>query len=156
MMNKKIQDKWKESFVVGHDCITYGDGRIVMGNAFRVKDSETNKVTQHWYPLCDTTLEGVQKYEEDVWTEVDVFHGTFSYENQTFVFGDGGMGNEGYVASLNLNGELNWSVFFTFSNPIDRAKIEDDYLICCGDTGTVVKINLEKLTDIKVSYEERA
>jgi hypothetical protein len=60
------------------------------------------------------------------------------------------MGNEGYVASTKLNGELNWSIFFTFSNPIHRAEVINNQLICYGDTGTKISINLSDLTQIKI------
>ena len=37
-MNKKIQEKWKEGYLPGFDCITYGDGNFVMGNTFSTHD----------------------------------------------------------------------------------------------------------------------
>ncbi|WP_299435673.1 hypothetical protein [uncultured Aquimarina sp.] len=153
-MNKKIQDKWKEGAVVGYDCITYGDGYMVMANTYCVEDSETNEVKRHWFPLCDTTLTGIERYDEDIWSEIDIFHGSFTHKDKTIVFGDGAMGNEGYVASLNEDKTLDWSIFFTFSNPIIKAKVAVNYLICYGDTGCVIKINLDNLTEINVSYED--
>lgn len=149
-MNEKVQTKWREGYALGQDCIAFGDGRIVMANTYSVVDSDTNRATQYWFPLCDTTLESLEKYDEDMWTEVDIFHGFFEFENQTIVFGDGGMGNEGYVASIDADKKLNWSIFFTFSNPIIRAEMVDRQLICYGDTGAVIKINIDELTSISV------
>ncbi|WP_108870055.1 hypothetical protein [Aquimarina aquimarini] len=149
-MNKKIQEKWKEGAVIGYDCITYGDGSVIMGDTYCVKDSETKEVKRYWFPLCDTTLTGIERHNEDIWTEVDIFHGAFEYENQKFVFGDGAMGNEGYIASIALNGELNWVIFFTFSNPINKAEVKNEHLICYGDTGAIIDIDLNNITKIEI------
>jgi hypothetical protein len=149
---RKIQDKWKQGLVLGLDCIAFANGEIVIGNAYHTKDSNTGEIKQYWFPLCDTTLEKIEKYDEDIWTVCDIFHGGFEYENQKIVFGDGGMGNEGFVASTKLNGELNWSIFFTFSNPICKAEIENNHLICYGDSGIKINIDLNNLTKIKVDY----
>lgn len=149
-MQNKIQEKWKKGFLPGMDCITHGNGKITMGNTYVVLDSETKKTKRHWFPLCDTTLEDIVKYDADIWTEIDIFHGAFEFEKQKFVFGDGAMGNEGFIASTTLNGDLNWAIFFTFSNPISKAEVTDNHLICYGDTGAIININLNNITEIKV------
>ncbi|MFD2562862.1 hypothetical protein [Aquimarina rubra] len=149
-MNKKIQDKWKEGYLPGYDCITYGDGTFTIANTYSVIETETKKNKRFWFPLCDTTLEGILKYDDDIWTEIDIYHGAFEYENQKFVFGDGAMGNEGYIASITVTGELNWAIFFTFSNPINKAEVKNEHLICYGDTGAIIDIDLNNITKIKV------
>lgn len=153
MMNDKVQAKWKDGLVVGHDCITFGDGRIVIANTYGVILTETGEAERFWFPLCDTTLAGLEKYDEDVWTPIDIYHGSFVHEGHTFVFGDGAMGNEGYIASLNAEGELNWSAFFTFSNPICRAEVTEGWLVCHGDTGCRIRIDPTHLTRIEVSHD---
>ena len=146
----KIQEKWKEGFVLGYDCVTFADGTIVMADTYQTYDPNNGVTKRYWSPLCDTTLEKIEKYNTDIWTACDVFHGSFEHENQRFVFGDGAMGNEGYVASTTRNGELNWSIFFTFSNPICKAKIVDHQLVCHGDTGLVLTVDLSNLTNIQI------
>ena len=149
--HKKIQEKWKQGYLPGYDCITYGDGTITFANTYSLTDPEAKKSKRYWFPLCDTTLENVIKYDEDIWTECDIFHGAFEYENQKIVFGDGAMGNEGYIASTTLSGELNWAIFFTFSNPINKAEVINEHLICYGDTGTIIEIDLTNISKIKVT-----
>ena len=149
----KIQTQWKNDRAIGYDCIAFGDGRIVIANTYDVVLTETKEHKRYWFPLCDTTLEGIEKYDEDIWTCVDVFHGSFSHAGQTFVFGDGAMGNEGFVASVDADGNLNWSIFFTFSNPIVGAEIDGEHLVCFGETGTVVRIDLRELTQIDVRFD---
>ncbi len=153
-MTNKTQAKWKESFVLGQDCIAYGDGRVTLGSTCSLLDPNTDTTTRYWSPLCDTNVEGLEKYDQDLWTEVDIFHGAFEFENQTFVFGDGGMGNEGYVASITADNQLNWSIFFTFSNPIIKAEVVGRKLVCYGDTGVVIEIDLDELTSISVTLRD--
>ena len=153
-MNEIIQAKWQDGYVLGHDCIAFGDGRVIIASTSSMYDPNNGETTHFWTPLCDTTLTSMQKYEEDLWTEVDIFHGAFEFENQNIVFGDGGMGNEGYVASIGTDNTLNWSIFFTFSNPIKKAEIIDRQLICYGDTGMVITIEIDELTKVKVRFDD--
>ncbi|QKX04046.1 hypothetical protein HN014_03705 [Aquimarina sp. TRL1] len=153
MLHPKIQEKWKQGYLPGFDCIVMGEGDFIIGNVYSTYDPNTGETKQYWAPLCDTTLEGIEKYDDDIWTEIDIFHGAFEYENQKIVFGDGAMGNEGYVASTTRNGDLNWAIFFTFSNPIYKAEVIDKHLICYGNTGTIIDIDLKKITKIKVTEQ---
>lgn len=68
------------------------------------------------------------------------------------MFEDGGMGNEGYIASTKLNGELNWSIFFTFSNPICKAEIKDQQLICYSDSG--IKISIDNVVEFDLFFKQ--
>jgi len=153
IMKPTVQEKWRQGYAIGWDCIAYANGTVTVANTYRVKDPETGEIIHYWFPLCDASLEGIIKYHDDIWTEIGIF-GAFEYENQKFVFGNGAMGNEGYVTSTKLNGDLNWSVFFTFSNPIHKAEVIDKHLICYGDTGTIIDIDLANITQIQISHRE--
>ncbi len=154
VMHPKIQEKWKQGYLPGFDCIIMGEGDLIIGNAYSTYDPNNGETKQYWSPLCDTTLESIEKYDDDIWTEVDIFHGAFEYENQKFVFGDGGMGNEGYIASTAFSGVLNWAIFFTFSNPIHKAEVKNHHLICYGDSGTIIDIDLSNITKVKVTHQD--
>lgn len=153
--HKIIQEKWKQGFLPGFDCITYGNGTFTIANACSVYDPNNGETKQYWSPLCDTTFDSIVKYNDDIWTEIGIFHGAFEYENQKFVFGDGAMGNEGYVASTSLSGNLNWAIFFTFSNPIHKAEVINNHLICSGDTGCIIDIDLNTITNIKITQQDQ-
>ncbi|MEE9406956.1 MAG: hypothetical protein V3V28_02655 [Polaribacter sp.] len=145
----KIQDKWKKGFVLGYDCITYANDEIVIGSVYRTKNSNNGEIKQSWIPKCDTQLEKIEKYNNDIWVECEIYNGSFEFENQKIVFGDGEMGNEGFIASTKLNGELNWSIFFTFSNPIFKAEVINNLPIC-NNSDTKITIDLNELTNIKI------
>lgn len=148
-----IQQKWREGFVLGYDCIAYGDGSLVFANAYSMYDPNTHETTFYWTPLCDTTVESILKYNDDIWTEAGIFDGPFEFEGQRIVFGDGAMGNEGYVSSTTLEGHLNWSLFFTNSNPIMRAYMEGRTIVAKGETGFIAQINIDNPADISVTHE---
>lgn len=151
-LNSTIQKKWREGFVVGYDCIAYGDGRIVFANAYSAYNPNTHETTNYWSPLCDTTLASLLKYNDDVWTQIDIFRHPFEFEGQKIVFGDGGMGNEGYIASVTPENDLNWSLFFTNSNPIMRAEMQNRTLLAHGETGFMARINIDNPADISVTH----
>lgn len=147
-----IQNKWQDGFLPGIDCILYSDGTVIIGNYYSQTDNNNNK--HHWYPLCDTSINSLEKYEQDIWTNIDVYKGAFEYENQKIVFGDGAMGNDGFVASVKPAGELNWAMFFTFSNPIYKVEVDDNLLICYGDSGVKISVHLDDLTKITITHKD--
>ncbi|WP_157638218.1 hypothetical protein [Flexithrix dorotheae] len=149
-MHPKIQEKWQQGYLPGYDCIIMGEGEIIMGNTYSVYDSKTKKTKQYWSPLCDTTIESLEKYDDDIWTEVDIVIGAFIHKNQKFVFGSGAMGNEGFIASISPDNILDWAIFFTFSNPIYKAEVKSEHLICYGDTGISIDIDLKKISKIQI------
>lgn len=152
-MNAIIQQKWHEGFVLGYDCVTYGSGDVVFANAYSCYDPNTGETSLHWTPLCDTTLGSILKYNDDIWTEVDIFRDPFEFEDQYIVFGPGSMGNEGYIASVTPDNDLNWSVFFTHSNPIMGAHVEGRKIIAKGETGFIAHINIDNPAEISVTHE---
>lgn len=156
-MNKRndyIQDKWKKGLLPGIDCILFGNGEVIIANTNCLKDPNIKKSKQFWFPLCDTTITSLEKYEDDIWTNIDIFHGAINYGEQKIVFGDGSMGNEGFVASTNKKGDLIWGIFFTFSNPIFSAEINKNELICISELEIEIKIQLNNLT--KISIENKS
>lgn len=152
-INEIIQSKWREGYAVGHDCIAYGDGKITIAQSYSVYDPNNGETTTYWSPFCDTTIGSMLSYYEDIWTQVDAYHGGFEFEDQRIVFGDGGMGNEGHVASVTPDNHLNWSLFFTNSNPIIRAEMQGRTLVCYGETGFIAKINIDNPANISVAHE---
>lgn len=152
-LHRLIQQKWRESYVLGYDCIAFGDGRVVFANAYSSYNPNNGETKVYWTPLCDTTVESILRYNDDIWTEVDIFRDPFEFGGQKIVFGDGGMGNEGYVASVTADNQLNWSLFFTNSNPIIGAHIEDRTIIAKGETGFIAHINIDNPADISITHE---
>lgn len=152
-MNKPmdyIQHKWRSGLLPGVNCILYEDGKVVIANTYTMKDNDTNQSQWYWTPLCDTTIDSLEKYESDAWTNIDIFHGAIKHGEDTIVFGDGSMGSDGFVASTDKNGQLKWGIFFTFSNPIVSARVENGILICTSELDSEIHIKLDDLTQISI------
>ncbi len=148
--NDYVQNKWRNGMLPGINCIVFANADVIVANAYRVKDDNAGSSKQYWFPFCDTTIASLEKYEADIWTKIDIADGAIDYGDQKIVFGEGSMGNEGFVAATNINGDLIWGIFFTFSNPIFSAKIIDDVLICVSETELEIKIDLHDLTKILI------
>jgi hypothetical protein len=152
---KYIQQKWKDGLLLGMDCILFGNGKVIIGNHYEVYNPNTKERTAYWSPVCDTFIENIEKYDSDCWTCVDIFHGAIQHQEQSIVFGDGAMGNEGFVASINQDKSLNWGIFFTFSNPIMKAEIIENVLICESEyEGCKIYIEMDDLTKIKIELSD--
>ncbi|WP_433812906.1 hypothetical protein [Flavobacterium johnsoniae] len=148
-----IQGQWKNGLLPGIDCIVYKNGQVTIANTFRLKDSNSQKSKQYWSPLCDTTIDSLENYDDDIWTNIDIYKGAIDYEDGKIVFGEGSMGNEGFIASIDKDNQVNWGIFFTFSNPIIKAEIINDQLICISDLETKISIQLKNLTKISVDLK---
>ena len=152
----RIQAQWRAGLILGIDGIVYADGAVTMASQYDVYDPNSKIRTSHWHPLCDTTLESIEKYNDDAWVAVDIYHGSFSmiHTRQTIVFGDGAMGNEGFIAATDTDNNLLWSALFDFSNPINRAHLDGDTLVCRGDGGITIRMPLAALHNITISLPE--
>lgn len=153
-MNKTvnyIQDMWEKGFLPGIDCIVFDDGKVIIANTYKTIDSNTGESKQYWFPLCDTTIESLENYADDIWTKVDIYNGQITHGNDKIVFGDGSMGNEGFIASTDKDNQLKWAIFFTFSNPILKAEIVNNELICTSELDTKISIRLNNLTLISIT-----
>lgn len=77
-----------------------------------------------------------------------------AYKNDNIYFGEGAMGNEGFVALVDAYNHLLWSIAFDLTNPIVSASITEDYLYLLSTNNTKVKINLNKLTEVEIFLPE--
>ncbi|MGI4870956.1 MAG: toxin-antitoxin system YwqK family antitoxin [Janthinobacterium lividum] len=138
-----VQAKWADSHILGYDCLCYGDGSVTL---LSIYTAETGRY--YAFPRADTTIEGIIKYNDDPWTEIQVYNSRVVRGDLTFVCGEGAMGNEGFVAATDANG-LVWALFSTASNPFERLELVGTTLRAYS-IYHLYSINLEKLTDIRI------
>ena len=126
---KTIQEHWQKSLVYGFPSILYKNGDvqfITINNKANPNLPQTFNLEYELVFLERTNLETELKKYDDVWSEFQAY-GTVERSNGTILkYGEGAMGNEGFIAKLNTNNELEWILFSTCSNPfIEHESIED-------------------------------
>ncbi|MDJ0367229.1 hypothetical protein QMK33_18935 [Hymenobacter sp. H14-R3] len=141
-----VQLQWADSHLLGLNALSYGDGRVTLLRIYTVRSDQTEKF--YAFPVADTTIEGIVKYDDDLWTEIQLHGSQIIVGDTTFRCGEGAMGNEGFVAATNADGLL-WTLFSTASNPFQKLEVVGIRLKAYSDC-QVYSINLENLTDIKV------
>ena len=151
MIDQSLQHKWQAGFLPCIDGIVFGDGKVIVANTYTIKNQETKEQKYYWSALCDSTLQSLEKYNDNIWASIDIYKGELEYHDQKIVFGEGSMGHEGFVACVNEQNKLHWAIFFTFTNPIMSAKIENHTLVCLSEIDMVISIDLHDLTRIKIN-----
>jgi len=146
-MNDLIQFHWAENELPGVNSISYADGTIVMLNCYR-----TEAGLPYAFPLCETTVESLVRFNDDIWTEVQIFVRTTDEKSGlNYVAGEGGMGNEGFIACTNTSNNLIWAVFFENSNPFERLEVRDGKLYAVSTYNE--KYCMELTSPIEISIQ---
>lgn len=144
--NNIIQAHWLENKLVGINSLLYNSGIVTLLNVYTVSSEKEKK--QFAFPIADTTIDSLQRYNEDIWTEIQPHPNFLTVDNLRIYYGEGGMGNEGFVAATDATG-LVWALFSTESNPFIKMKIDNRVLFAYSDL-FLYKINFDMLTDIEV------
>ncbi|MBD8497270.1 hypothetical protein [Paenibacillus arenosi] len=135
----------------GINCVIYPNGNITILNCSSIYNPNTKEDNFYCTPLCDTTLESIEKYNADFWTIVDEWV-SIDYQEGKILGGDGQMGNEGFIACTDGENNLVWGIFFENSNPIRSLQIKENILIAINEhTELQIEINLENLTQINMT-----
>jgi hypothetical protein len=153
-MNQIIADHWyKESpELPGIDCIVYASGEVIILSCISLLDTSTKERQQIFcHPCCDTTIASLEKYDACDWTIVDEWV-RIEYDGGSLIGGDGTMGNEGFIAHVNSEGDLIWGIFFWVTNPIRSLAINNGILSAVNEHSDLrIDINLANLTDITMT-----
>lgn len=133
------------------NSIVFADDSVVILNFTFYQDSDTGEYTAVVFPLCDTSLQSILKYNDDPWVAVDAWENAVVYhQDRKYIGGDGSYGNEGFIACEDLSGNFVWGMFFDNTNPIKELTIKENWLIGLTEhSESQIEINLENLTDIR-------
>ncbi|WP_082560379.1 hypothetical protein [Paenibacillus sp. Root52] len=153
-MNSLIMKHWsaEQRELPGLNCIAFSNGNIIMLNVETYYDPNNNERRIYCSPLCDTTIESVEKYNADCWTMVDPWT-SINYQGGKIYGGDGQMGNEGYIACTDADDNLVWGIFLDATNPIKQLSIQDTTLTAINEHEDMrIEICLHNLVNIQISY----
>ena len=105
----KSQQKWLNYELIGVNSVLYNGSSetITLINFYKMGNGEMLA-----FPFCDTTINSLEKYNNDIWTEIQEYK-SMPYKNDEIIkFGEGAMGNEGFICVTDKNNTLKWAIFF--------------------------------------------
>lgn len=148
-MEDTMRDHWNSEELIGINCLIRNDESVVILNCYSVQEEESK---QHYcFPLCETTTKSLERYDVDIWTKFQVFT-EITYEEFTYVGGEGAMGNEGFIACLNSDRLPIWALFFENSNPFYKLEIVNNSLEAITSLDLKYQVDIELPERIKISY----
>lgn len=154
MENKSIVENWNEGKLLGcKDCYVNKSGTVILLETLVIEVN--SKKLYHCNPFCDTTVENLQKYNQDLWSEYSVFTNVVQTENGDLIFGgEGEMGNEGCIISTTKDKKFNWSLFFKTSNPFYKLELiaSELYAYSSCDLVYIVNIKTQNIISIKECF----
>ena len=151
-MKETILNRWNDDEIIGIDSLSKEDGTVILLNSYRIK--QDTKELYFSFPICETNINSIEKFNDDIWTTISVFTEKINIDNNTIVFGgEGGMGNEGFIACTDNVNNLKWALFFTNSNPFYKIELEDGKINAYTSTDLKYQIDIETPTNIKITQE---
>jgi hypothetical protein len=149
ILNNIISKKWANNQMLGYDSISFSSGSVIVLNSSTIIDLNQRK-TRYCSPFCETTIESILKYDADPWAEIQHNYDSIKYNNKLIVYGEGAMGNEGFISLLNQDLSFIWGLFMTFSNPICEIVIENQNIIASSNNDFKIVINIEMPQNIYI------
>ena len=171
-MNSLAQTLWENNQLFGDkDGIVYLDKIIELDYVFSSENENLCKsiiigkttieeeLSSYPEPYRKALPNGTFEYRPDpnnileIGVEIQIHPlSPITYENNYIYFGEGSMGNEGFVAFIGDDNQYIWSIFFVSTNPIKSARIEENFLYLLSTNLTKVKINLKNPTEVEILY----
>lgn len=146
-----MREHWDKEELIGINSLIRNDGSVVILNCYSVFSENTK--THHCFPVCETTTESLEKYNDDIWSQFQIFT-EIATNDFIYVGGEGAMGNEGILACLDKDKSPIWALFFENSNPFYKLEIVGGLLEAVTSLDLKYQINLEFPEKIKISHCE--
>ncbi|MFC9541579.1 hypothetical protein ACFTQ7_17130 [Lysinibacillus sp. NPDC056959] len=150
-INEFIQTNWKNNQLPGVDSVIYSSGKVIIMDSYEVFDG--NNTNYFINPLCETSLESIMSFNEDIWCEIEKHPQVKHHHDSIFICGEAGMGNEGFIANVDKNNNLIWAFFSTISNPFNKLELEDHLLKAHATSDLIYVININKPEEITVKKQ---
>lgn len=89
-INGVIQNNWENNQLPGIDGVIYISGKVIIMDSYEVIDGNTSNYFVN--PICETSLESIMSFNEDVWCEIEKHPQVQQHNDKVFICGEGGMG----------------------------------------------------------------
>ncbi|MEO1530448.1 MAG: hypothetical protein AAFX06_34095, partial [Planctomycetota bacterium] len=143
---KKVDQHWKQDELIGVDSLLRADGSVVLLDW--VSSKMEGKTSVSCFPVCDTTVESLARYNPDIWTSIQPFTEKVPLGSDRLIEGgEGGMGNEGFLACTDSSGSFEWALFFTRSNPFHRLQLHGETIVAFSS------LDLKFVVDSNVPFQ---
>lgn len=153
MKNEIMLEHWLNEELIGINSLQKNNGEIIILNCYNVNNA--NKPLYYSFPVCETTLESLEKFNSDIWTTFEVLSNRLEINNEFIVFGgEGGMGNEGFIACTDSSNNFLWALFFTDSNPFYKIEFNDNEIYAYSSNNLQYKVNLTHPEIITIETKE--
>lgn len=131
-MNNILQEHWDREELIGLDTMVFSDGSIKLIDISYTENKElisTFGKEYHFGFLAQTNLnEIINKYDDDIWSVCQVNDKVEINNSYIYACGEGEMGNEGFIVKLDLDGNIQWSLYSTTSNPFYKIAASEGQL----------------------------
>jgi hypothetical protein len=126
---KKIQSSWEEYKLIGIDSIVFNNGSVLSIDITKTIKTEALNTYGKLYRLNineKKKLSELLEEDDDLWSEIQI-NGEFELKDKSrVVFGEGEMGNDGFIVNIDSNNQIVWSFYSTESNPFVKCNIIND------------------------------
>ncbi|EEI93862.1 hypothetical protein HMPREF0765_0484 [Sphingobacterium spiritivorum ATCC 33300] len=145
VMYNTMQEHWHQSELVGIDAIVFSDGSMKLIDISANENQEIKNTfgKEYHFSISGTTSlnEIIEKYDNDIWSVCQI-NDQITIDNlYNFVCGEGEMGNEGFIAKLDIDGKIVWSLYSTTSNPFCKLEYSNGRLRAVSTSNFAVIID---------------
>lgn len=129
----KLQHHWDKQKIVGLDGIFLYNGKVQNIHIDSIYDERAISSYRKIYKISLGERTDLSKLENknnnDIWSSFDIFGEIKQDDNSRFLYGEGEMGNEGFILKIDPSGRIIWSLYSTASNPFVNSKILNNNMI---------------------------
>ncbi|MDR2950594.1 MAG: hypothetical protein LBV71_15510, partial [Prevotella sp.] len=122
----KLQYHWDKQEIVGLDGIFFNSGKVQNMYIDSIHDERAISSYKKIYNISLNEMTDLsnleEKYNDDIWSSFDIFGEIKQDDNSRFLYGEGEMGNEGFILKIDSFGKIIWSLYSTSSNPFINSK----------------------------------
>lgn len=151
-MNNILQEHWDQTELIGLDAMTFSDGSIKLIDIVYKENKNLINTFGKEYSfrnLEQTNLnEVVNKFDDDIWSTCQINDHMKIGDNAIYACGEGEMGNEGFIVKLDSDGNIQWSLYSTSSNPFYKIVVYKDELafFSTANFAVVLEISTDKIS----------
>lgn len=130
-MIAELQSSWKERKLIGIDSIVFNNGNVLLIEINKTAESKAINTYGKLYELNiikKTRLDILLEEDSDLWSEIQINGEINLRDKSKLFFGEGEMGNDGFIVKIDFNRTILWSLYSTTSNPFINFEIIDEVI----------------------------